>query len=268
MEPIEPPLRALVRNLETHHSLSEPERQAILALPYKLRTLDAATYLVREGDPPYRCCVLITGLAFRQKHTGDGQRQIIALHIPGEALDFQNLFLDVSDHSVQMLTRGTVADVPRAALQDIAMNLPGVGRAIMIDTLVEASIFREWVVNIGRRAARVRLAHLLCEFAYRLEMLGLAPDHGYQLPMTQEQLADATGLTPVHVNRVLKSLEAEGLIVRNRRNISFPDWRRLQEVGDFNPLYLHIQPQGMPPPLEVSLAASKTDGKSSEPAIV
>jgi CRP-like cAMP-binding protein len=99
------------------------------------------------------------------------------------------------------------------------------------------------VLNIGRRDARSRLAHLLCEFAVRLEALGLAPDRGYELPMTQEQLADATGLTSVHVNRVLKSLESEGLITRNRRNISFPDWQRLREVGDFNSRYLHLEMQ-------------------------
>ena len=121
------------------------------------------------------------------------------------------------------------------------MALPDVGRAILVTTLVEASIFREWVLNVGRRDSRSRLAHLLCEFAIRLEAQGLEHDHGYALPMTQEQLADATGLTAVHVNRVLKSLELEGLIVRNRRNISFPDWRRLRDVGDFNQRYLHLQ---------------------------
>jgi CRP-like cAMP-binding protein len=96
------------------------------------------------------------------------------------------------------------------------------------------------VVNVGRRDARERIAHILCEFAVRLEARGLAADHGFELPMTQEQLADATGLTPVHVNRVLKGLEAEGLIERKRRTIHFPDWRRLQDVGDFSRAYLHI----------------------------
>lgn len=240
MDANQAPLWALIRNLEAVSLLSDDDKQAILNLPYKLRTLEAGTYLVREGDPPHRCCVLLSGLSFRQKHTGDGTRQIIAIQIPGEAVDFQNLLLNVSDHSVQMLTRGTVAEVPRAAFQEISESYPGVGRAIMMNTLIEASIFREWVLNIGRRSARSRLAHLLCEFACRLELFGLAADHGFELPMTQEQLADATGLTSVHVNRVLKSLEGEGLIVRNRRNISFPDWRRLQDVGDFNPRYLHI----------------------------
>jgi CRP-like cAMP-binding protein len=239
------PLEFLARNLEAHTLLNAADRKALLTLPYKLRTLEAATYLVREGDPPQRCCVVITGLAFRQKSTGDGQRQIIGLQVPGDAIDFQNLFLDVSDHNVQMLTRGTVAEVPRSAFQDIVLARPGVARAILVATLIEASIFREWILNIGRRDARGRLAHLLYEFGVRLEALGMASDHGYELPMTQEQLADATGLTSVHVNRVLKSLEMEGLITRNRRNISFPDWRRLREVGDFNARYLHLNMRGL-----------------------
>jgi len=236
----ENPLRLLIRNLEAHSRLAAEDRQAILDLPYKTRILEPATYIVREGDPPQRCALIVTGLAFRQKSTGDGARQIVALHIPGEAVDFQNLFLDVSDHSVQMLIRGEVAELSRPALQELVAERPAIGRAVMLSTLIEASVFREWVVNIGRRDARSRMAHLLCEFAVRLEALGLAPDHGYELPMTQEQLADATGLTPVHVNRVLKSLESEGLITRNRRNISFPDWQRLRDVGDFNARYLHL----------------------------
>ena len=236
------PLGPLIRRLDRNHSLTREDRDALLALPYKLRWLDPATYTVREGDKPRNCGVLVSGYAFRQKITGDGARQIIGLHNPGEALDFQNLFLEVSDHNVQMLTRAEIADVPIAAFQQIALERPNVGRAIQVTMLVEASIFREWVLNVGRRDSRSRLAHLLCEFALRLEAHGIArPDHGYALPMTQEQLADATGLTSVHVNRVLKVMETEGLILRNRRNISFPDWRRLREVGDFNQRYLHLR---------------------------
>ena len=117
---------------------------------------------------------------------------------------------------------------------------PAIGTAIIQLTLVESSILREWVVNVGRRDARARIAHILCEFAVRLESRGLTTDHGFELPMTQEQLADATGLTSVHVNRVLKSLEAEGLISRKRRQIHFSDWRALQDAGDFSRRYLHI----------------------------
>jgi CRP-like cAMP-binding protein len=110
---------------------------------------------------------------------------------------------------------------------------------LWIDTLIDASIFREWVVNVGRRNSRARVAHLLCEFSLRMEAAGLASNHHYELPMTQEQLADAVGLTSVHVNRVLKQLGEEGLISRDRRSIVIEDWKRLRETGDFNERYLH-----------------------------
>jgi CRP-like cAMP-binding protein len=234
------PLDGLARQLRRHSCLSEEDLAAIRGLPHKLRTLEPSSYIIREGDPPTRCAVLVTGFAYRQKTTGDGARQIIALQIPGDALDFQNLFLDVSDHNVQMLTRGTVADVSRAAMQELALSRPVVGRAILIATLVEASIFREWVLNVGRRDSRSRIAHLLCEFAVRLEAQGLKEPGGFELPMTQEQLADATGLTSVHVNRVLRILELDGLITRNRRSIQFPSWQRIRDAGDFNRRYLHL----------------------------
>lgn len=237
------PLSLLLRNLELRSPLPEEDRKAVLRLPYSLRTLEPSTYTIREADQPEACAVLVSGFAYRQKITGDGSRQIVALHIPGDALDLQNLFLDVSDHSVQMLTRGEVAFVGRGPIQDIVRSRPAVGHALLVKILVEASIFREWVLNVGRRDSRTRMAHLLCELAVRLEAEGLADEYGYDLPMTQEQLADALGLTPVHVNRTLKSLQADGLITRTKRSIRFPDWERMREVGDFNQRYLHLEPQ-------------------------
>jgi CRP-like cAMP-binding protein len=204
-----------------------------------VRWLEHQSYVFREGDRPERCAILVSGYAFRHKLTGDGERQILSLHIPGDALDFQNMFLAESDHNVQMLTRGQIAEIPRQPLEDLILNHAAIGRAILIHTLVEASIFREWVVNVGRRDARTRISHLLCEFAYRLTTHGQIPSGSYELPITQEQLADATGLTAVHVNRVLKGLQADGLIDRSRRIVSFPDWQRLRDVADFNPRYLH-----------------------------
>jgi CRP-like cAMP-binding protein len=237
------PLIAMVRNLELRTPLSKIDRQAVLDLPHTVRTLEASTYFVREGEPPTKCGVLVSGFAFRQKITGAGARQIIAIHIPGDAVDFQSLFLDVADHNVQMLTRGDVAFVPREALRALARSHPRIGEAIFVKTLVEAAIFREWVVNVGQRQARERIAHVLCELGSRLDAMGLAQDYGYELPMTQEQLGDAVGLTSVHVNRTLKALEADGLIVRNKRTISFPDWERLRDVGDFNGRYLYLERQ-------------------------
>lgn len=237
------PLELLVRSLELRTPLSQADREAILELPYTLQTLEPSTYIVREGEKPTKCGVLVSGFAYRQKITGDGARQIIAIHMPGDAVDFQNLFLDVSDHNVQLLTRSEVAFVPREALRALVRSRYEVAHATFVKTLIEASIFREWVVNVGRRKARQRLAHVLCEFGHRLDALGLAEEYGYELPMTQEELGDALGLTPVHVNRTLKALTKEGLITRTKRYVNFPDWQKLRDVGDFNERYLHTQPQ-------------------------
>ena len=156
-----------------------------------------------------------------------------------EFVDLQNGLLAVADHSVQTLTDAEVAFIPRRAVEELALGNAAVGRALWIDTLIDASIFREWVVNVGRRDSRARVAHILCEFSLRLEAAGLANNHHYELPMTQEQLADAVGLTSVHVNRVLKQLGEDGLISRERRSIVIEDWQRLREAGDFTERYLH-----------------------------
>ena len=237
------PLALMVRKLETHAVLDVEDRNALMALPYTLRTYEPSSYLVREGDVPEQCAVLLSGFAYRQKLTGAGMRQIVSLHIPGEALDFQHLFLAVADHHVQTLTRAEVATSSRSALRELARSRASIGNAIFVNTLVEASIFREWILNIGRRDARSRLAHFLCEFAIRLDMQNLTEDTGYELPMSQEQLGDALGLTAVHVNRTIKSLEADGLITRNRRRITFPRWDALREVADFSTRYLHLSQQ-------------------------
>lgn len=243
------PLQLLLDVLELRTPLTDDDRQAILALPYTMKSLAPGSYAVREGEPPTGCGVLVSGFAYRQKLTGDGGRQILSIHIPGEALDFQNIFLNVADHSVQMLTRGHVAMIPRADIQKIVRHSAAIGHAILVNILVDASIFREWILNVGRRDAKSRLAHVLCEMAVRLDAHGLADDMGYHLPMTQAELADALGLTPVHLNRVIRSLEVDGLINRSKRDITFPDWERMIDIADFNDRYLHLAVQESDEPL-------------------
>src|SRR3954454_16383883 len=156
-------------------------------------------------------------------------------------VDLQNSLLGRADHSVQMLSRGKIAMIPRHEIIRIAFERPAIGKAMWTDTLVDGSIFREWGANVGRRDAPTRVAHLLCEFSLRLKVAGLGEQSNYELPMTQEQLADATGLTSVHVNRTLRALDAAGLIERsNPRRIEIGDWRKLADVGDFDSSYLHL----------------------------
>ena len=237
------PLSLMVRKLAIHADLSAADRLTLLGLPFAYRELDAGSYLVREGDVPDQCAVLVSGFGYRQKLTGDGSRQIVSIHLPGDPLDLQHLFLDIADHNVQTLTRAEVAIVPREALRRAARSSEAISHAILVHILIEASIFREWILNIGRRSSGARLAHLLCEFAARLDAIGLGRDSGYELPMTQEQLADALGLTPVHVNRTLKALEDDGLITRHRRHVGFPAPSALRRMADFDPRYLHLAPQ-------------------------
>lgn len=237
------PLELLVRTLSAHAALSADDRKQLLALPFSLRTLHRNGYLVREGEPPAGCGIIVSGHAYRHKLTGDGNRQIVSFHIPGEPIDLQTLFLAYADHNVQALTEVQLAMVSRPAMEALVLRNAGVARAVLIFCLVEASISREWTLNVGRRNARARLAHLLCEFAVRMDHMGLAPPEGYALPMTQEHIGDALGLTAVHVNRTIKALEGEGLIARAGRTLSFPNIDALREIADFNPLYLHMQPR-------------------------
>jgi CRP-like cAMP-binding protein len=239
-KPNPPVLEAMLRTLERRAILDESDKAAFLQLPLRLQTLEANVYIVREGDRPDRSCVLVSGYAVRHKVTESGERQIVSVHIAGDFLDLEGALLNIADHNVQTLTRSDLAFIPRSAVRELIVSHPRVGMAMWVDTLIDSSIFREWVMNVGRRDGRARIAHLLCEFARRLDVAGFPIDGGYQLPMTQEQLADATGLTPVHVNRVLKALTSEGLIRRTKRIVTIPDWERLRSVAGFNETYLHL----------------------------
>jgi len=234
-------LEPMLRKIEYWQKLSPDDRAAVLALPHSVRAVEPHQYIVREFDRTEASCVILSGFAVRHKIVAGGHRQILAIHMKGELVDLQNSLLGHADHNVQMLTAGKIAIVQRDGISRLAFERPTIGRALWIDTLVDASIFREWIANVGRRDARTRIAHLLCEFALRLKVAGLGEQNNYELPMTQDQLADATGLTSVHVNRTLRGLEADGLIERpNPRVIEIGDWRKLADVGDFNSAYLHL----------------------------
>jgi CRP-like cAMP-binding protein len=234
-------LSPMVRKLNLWQPLNQSDREAVLRLPFTRRRLSAGQYIVWEGDRPQNSCLLVSGFAYRHKLSGSGRRQIMSIHMKGDIVDLQNSLLGVADHNVQMLSAGDVALIPVDAMREIAFNRPAVGMAMWYETLVEGSIFREWILNIGRRDALTRIAHLLCEFALRLEIADLGKQSEYELPITQEQLSDAVALTSVHVNRMLMKLEAEGLIKRTKRVVTINDWQELAKVGDFEPRYLHVE---------------------------
>ncbi|MES2494350.1 MAG: Crp/Fnr family transcriptional regulator [Pseudomonadota bacterium] len=211
-------------------------------------------FIVREGEHARQCCILISGFAMRHKVAGNGLRQIFSIHMAGDAVDLHNALLGLADHNVEMLSKGEAAFISTEAIRELALAHPVVGMALWRETLVEAAIFREWTLNVGRRDARSRMSHLLCEFALRLEQKGLGEAVGYELPMTQEELGDALALTPIHVSRTLKLLVDMGLVMRTNRSVRILDWHALAKLGDFNAEYLHLSdhradgpPQALPP---------------------
>jgi CRP-like cAMP-binding protein len=231
---------ALIRNLDRLGSLDEVDRQAVAALPFRVATIPAGTHLVRDGDQVTECCLLLDGYAFRHKMAANGSRQIVSFHLAGDVLDLQHILLEKADHGVQTVTDTTVAWLPISALQALIRTRPSVATAMWRQTLIEASIFREWVLNVGQRDAKARIAHMLCEFAVRRDAAGLGSPERFDLPMTQEHIADATGLTPVHVNRMLMALANDGVIERNKRDLRIVDWDRMRRAADFDSQYLHM----------------------------
>jgi CRP-like cAMP-binding protein len=232
----------LIRKLESNFQLSDEERAALENLPMQVQTIKADQDIVREGDRPSRSFALLEGYTCTYKMTGHGKRQIHAFHIAGDIPDLQSLHLKVLDNSIITLTPCRVGFIQHEALRDLCRRQPRLAEAFWRETLIDAAIFREWMTNIGRREAYSRLAHILCEWVVRLQAVGLVQDHTCDLPITQNELADAMGITIVHVNRVLQALRGDGLITLNGGRLEVLDWEQLQQVGDFDPMYLHLDP--------------------------
>jgi CRP-like cAMP-binding protein len=229
----------VIRKLESLGPLQSADKDAIRSMPFVVKNAPPDTHLVREGDVATDCCMLLTGYACRHKSTSNGGRQIVSFHIPGDILDLQHLLLSRADHNVETITEATFALVPAADLRRVAQERPAVSEALWRSTLIEASIFREWVLNVSRRDAKSRIAHMLCEFAARYEAAGMGSPERLELPMTVEQIADATGLTIIHVNRKLHELVGDEVIVRGKQRVEITDWPRICRIADFDPAYLH-----------------------------
>jgi CRP-like cAMP-binding protein len=231
----------IIRKLETIFKLSESEREALLRLPMQIADLRADQDIVREGDRPTRCFALLEGWTCSYKMNADGDRQIMGFSISGDMPDLQSLHLSELDFNVGTLTPCKIGFVEHGALLDLCKNQPRICNAFWRETLIEAAIFREWLFNVGRRSAFARIAHVFCELAVRMRAVGLATDLTYDFPVTQAELADATGLTTVHVNRTLRDLRQAGLAALKGGVLTIPDWEKLKQAGEFEIRYLHLK---------------------------
>ena len=185
--------------------------------------------------------LLIEGLIARYKDLTDGQRQIMEIHVAGDFTDLHGFLLKRLDHNIGTLTPATVGFVPHETLARITQDEPHLARMLWLSTLMDAAIQREHILSIGRRPALARIAHLMCELCVRLEVIGLAEGRRFALPLTQLDLADAVGLTSIHVNRMLRQLREQKLMTFRGSQVEIHDWERLQRAADFDPSYLHLE---------------------------
>jgi CRP-like cAMP-binding protein len=234
----------MIRKLESIFPLSDEERRVLSDLPVQVTTFKPDRDIVRIGDRPSQSCLILEGFTCVYKLTAEGKRQIVALHVPGDIPDLQSLHLKVMDNSVATVSPCMLGFIPHEALHDLCNRHPRITAALWRETLVDASIFREWMTGIGRREAYNRAAHLLCELKVRLEAVGLVEGGTFDLPITQNEFADAIGASTVHVNRVLQELRADGLIRSKGTQVSILDWEGLKAAGGFDPLYLHLRQDG------------------------
>jgi len=241
---VKAPSSLMIRKLESIFPLSDEERQALDGLPVQVTISKPGRDIVRIGDRPSQCCLVLEGFTCAYKITAEGKRQILAFHVPGDVPDLQSLHLKVMDNSFATVSPCTLGFISHEALHDLCSRYPRIATALWRETLVDASIFREWLLNVGRREAYNRMAHLLCELLVRLKAVGLVKDETFELPITQTELGDAIGASTVHVNRVLQEMRADGLIRSKGTQVQILDWERLKEAGDFDPLYLHLREDG------------------------
>ena len=227
-------LRAIAR-------LSEDDANLIASLPVTLQNVPGDHDVVRDGEVSDRCCLLIDGYLIRHKLEAMGKRQIVSFHVPGDVPDLYSLHLRPMDHNLTSLGPAVLGFIPHAAMLDVLARSFTLTGILWRETLVDAAIFREWVVNLGKRDAMARIAHLLCELALRLQAVGLARGDRFNFPASQLDIADATGMTPVHANRMIQQLRAQGLVQWEGSDVTIVDFDGLKRAGDFDERYLHLR---------------------------
>jgi CRP-like cAMP-binding protein len=231
----------IIRRLSTIATLDSEDRARVSSLQLRVKQFAENSDIIAHGAIASECCVILSGVAARYKILSGGRRQILSLHFPGDLPDLQGLHLERMDHGIFALTTVRAGFIAHDAIRDLIHASQKIGDILIRYALIDASIFREWIASIGRRSAYERIAHIFCEVYVRMSALGLAEESSFHLPMTQAELGDACGLSPVHVNRVLQRMRKDGLIVSRGDIHEVLDWRRLRDDADFDEDYLHLR---------------------------
>ncbi|WP_407152441.1 Crp/Fnr family transcriptional regulator [Bradyrhizobium sp. ORS 86] len=235
----------VIRRLDALRQLSE-QGVALLqrAIREGVRRAGPGEDLINEGDAVDSVRIILSGWLYRYKTLQDGRRQIVGFILPGDTCDTCVYLLSVMDHTIGTLTPVIYAEVKRDAFEALLAGDRSLAEALWCETMVNSAVQREWTVNVGRRLALERVAHLLCEIHERLHSVGMINDNSCAFPVTQTDLADATGLSVVHVNRTLQELRSAGLIVLRERTLTINDLGALQDIALFSSDYLHSKRRG------------------------
>lgn len=248
-------LSRFLDRLLTRSTLSNQEQEAVLGLTSHAHQVSPNYDIVSPGERVEHACLVAHGLVSRYDQMKDGQRQLTALYIPGDMCDLHSVVAPTAGWGLLALSPTTVLNVPHRELREIAVAYPNLAMAFWRDTTADASILAKWVGNVGRRDARQRIAHIICETGLRVELAGLGRRDAFWFGVTQQNLADALGLTAVHVNRTLQALRGEKLIRTESRNVYIDDWNRLTRLAEFTPSYLLLQ---TPSPRAINQATCQT----------
>lgn len=236
---------ALIRKLGRFTRLSPEDKRLLSQVTARqVRRFGQREDIAAENTRPEVMIVVLSGWASRYKVLEDGRRQIMAFFLPGDMCDLNVFVLRQRDHAIGALTPVTIAEITRAGYEELMHASPRVTQSMWWESLVAAAIQREWAMNLGQRDSAERMAHLFCEIFVRLQAVGQTVNNACEMPLTQSELGEATGLSSVHVNRTLQELRAAKLITLKGKVLAIPDMAALQTASLFNPNYLHLDHEG------------------------
>jgi CRP-like cAMP-binding protein len=231
----------VLKRLAWTDRLSADEQDQLIGSFSRVQSFAVGQTIVPAEVPVDFSSIILQGISSRQKVLESGGRQITAFHITGDFCDLHTYVLKTLPDSVVAMSECEVVTIPHNKVDSIFRSSHHMAQLFWASTLIDAGIFRQWIISIGRRSPPARLAHLFCELFLRFEVVGLTKDLSYPLPVTQTDLSDVLGLSLVHTNRTCAALREAGLATFSQRRVIIHDWEGLQRVAEFNPEYLHLQ---------------------------
>ncbi|WP_207461510.1 Crp/Fnr family transcriptional regulator [Azospirillum sp. SYSU D00513] len=256
----ESPLRL---KLSSYLKLTDDEQAFLAELERAVSRHPARTDLLVQGERYGSVRVMRGGWAIRHKALPDGRRQVINFVLPGDIIGIYSNLFETADHSITTLTPVEVASFPSEKILDIFRGYPRLAAAFAWSAAREEAIIAERLLSLGRRTALERMAHLIVELQRRLSVINMVENGLFTLPVTQEILADAMGLSIVHINRTLRRLRDSGLIEINGQRITVNNVGELSNIGQFDDHYLQLV-RG-PSRLESAFKGNKASAKPKPP---